>query len=61
MTTWRYVQPGPNQVAVVLMDLENPNRLWLLPLDLVLKDRSGFTVRLHQQPFTLIARWRFRR
>ncbi len=61
MTTWRYVQPGSNQVAVCLMDADNARRLWLVPLDLVYLDHEGFHVRLHQQPMNMIARWRWRR
>ncbi len=44
-----------------MMDAENPNRIWIVPLDLVFKDREGFTVRFFRQPFDMIARWRWQR
>lgn len=61
MTSWRFVQPGSNQVAVVLMDTSNANRLLMVKLDLEYLDCESFHVRLTQQPFNLIARWRWRR
>lgn len=58
---WRYVQPGLNQTVVVLKDIENPNRIWMLSLDCTYVDHQGWHVNLYQTTAQAIARWRWRR